>query len=257
MWEGRSNDTSAAQIREKVIDGMSRLDKWTDHMLVSKNGTNPNQGSCHITATSHPGPRRLAFSVERHPPRWDALHNCHIIPMYGYAYAFVPKWWMGCNSLRYYETLNKLGIQLWKDVWEFLDPLSQVCPPTGGSLLTYFGCFGGKIQPHQDNNHRSICSTAPKRSHGSLYLMSAFTDVKTKHQVTFRSTEKQRKGAIRVGIAWRWLSRRTYGFGDDYQQERKHCEVWDNCNELAAEKFPNSEKCREIFRVPVGERRRS
>ena len=54
-------------------------------------------------------------------------------------YTFSPKWWQGCNSLYHYPTLTELGVKVWNKGFPFLDPLSQLCPPTGGTLLTYFG----------------------------------------------------------------------------------------------------------------------
>lgn len=151
MYDTNCNDLSIEATKAFVVDKMTNENKWTDHLMVNKLGSNPKAGSCRITASKHPGPRRFAFSVERHPPRLCKRHRCNIVPLYGYSYSFNPKWWMGCNSLRRYKTLSELGIQLWMDAWDYLDPLSKICPPTGGTLLTYFGCFGGEIQAHQDN----------------------------------------------------------------------------------------------------------
>jgi len=303
MYKDNGGNESVDAIKEYVVEKMTQEDKWTDHLMVNKKGTNPSDGSCPITQTTHPGPRRLSFSVERHPPIVSSLHQCHIVPLYGYGFSFTPKWWMGCNSLRHYETINKLGIQLWKEVWEYLDPLSQVCPPTGGTLLTYFGCFNGKIPAHRDNSpsikadywhnsqmvgttvmvlslfddmHYDIVTMEPmtkgqkdykilKRfttSHGSLYLMSAFTDIESKHTAEFPQSwivdgkGKKKKGLIRVGVAWRWVSRRAFAFDHDYMGERKRCEVWHDCKQLALKRYPRCQKCQCNFDVPVGKRPR-
>ena len=115
MYKDNGGNESVDAIKQYVVEKMTQEEKWTDHLMVNKKGTNPNDGSCRITQTMHPGPRRLSFSVERHPPSWSPLHQCHILSLYGYGFSFTPKWWMGCNSLRHYETINKLGIQLWKE----------------------------------------------------------------------------------------------------------------------------------------------
>jgi hypothetical protein len=184
-----------------------------------------------------------------------------------------------------------------------MDPLSQLLPPTGGTVLTYFGCFGGEIQPHQDNapnmaipfHHNSqlvgstvLCLTlfdemeydfvslepetkgckdyvvekTFRTSHGTVYLMSAYDDFNHKHRARFpgrkrnREIKKERKGLIRVAVVWRWLGRRTFAFDVDYKGERKRCEVWDDCKQLAKEKWPNCTKSRDNFSVRVGKRPR-
>ena len=151
MYNSNGNGMSREEIRKYVVEKMKEEDVWTDHMMVNKNGSSPYAGSCRLTHTCHAGPRRLAFSVERQAPQFNKYFNTTLVPLYGYSLTFVPKWWMGCNSLRHFTTIAELGIQLWMDVYHRLDPLSQICPPTGGTLLTYFGCFDGTIQPHRDN----------------------------------------------------------------------------------------------------------
>ena len=93
MFEEDDNGLSLEETKKFVIRKTKVDNQWTDHLLVNRNGSNPHKGSIRITETKHAGPRRFAFSVERHEKQWSKLHKCHIVPLYGYSYSFTPKWW--------------------------------------------------------------------------------------------------------------------------------------------------------------------
>jgi hypothetical protein len=254
---------------------------WFDHFPVSLLGHNPAGGALPITQTTQPGPRRLALSAEIHGPFWSNYHNCSLEELYGYAYSFLPRAWMGCRSLRKYETIAKLGEHIWRLVRGKLDPVSQAFPPNSANLLFYFGAFHSRIQPHQDNapnmgidpQHNSqllgssvmvlnLCHEQVLEftsldggdtvgsfvcPHGSVYILGANDDLMNKHQAKFTG---KHVGKVRIAVVFRWLGRRTKVFCSDYGRRRQHVEVFYNIHKELLLKWPKCATSRANYELP-------
>jgi hypothetical protein len=151
MLDNRSAD--APKYTPKELQALVHSNpKWFFPLKVSTLGHNPRGGTKAITQTSHSAPRRAVASSEIHGPEYSKKYKCHTEGLAGYLQSnFTPICYMGCRCLRDYGSVAELGIRLWLLLWHYLDPVSQVLPPNGVSILTYFGLFDGKIPSHQDN----------------------------------------------------------------------------------------------------------
>ncbi len=270
--------------RDELVEKLSKERHWQDHFIVSVLGTDPSGGS-EVLAQSRTkkGPRRLSLSVEINGPKYSKRHKCHVEHLYAYSYSFVPRCWMGLRCMREhrYRAIAEIGVALWRIFRSELDPVSQVCPPTGASVLGYYGLLGGEINPHNDANPRT--PTLPENGsqllgssvmtlslfdsqcfqpwkdkkkidsfiteHGSVYILRMNDDLRYKHSSKFFGRGKER-GKIRLSIVYRWLGRRQPAFCSDYKGRRQNCEVWENPNKTVAEKFPHCSQSRDIFNVP-------
>jgi hypothetical protein len=273
--------------KEELISLISSDDNvWFDKFMVSKLGDNPAGGGVIITESDQPGARRMLLSSEVHGKRYSEFWQCNLEEGYGYSYSFLPKCWMGARCLRDYPHLTELVVEVWKQVWHHLDPVSQQCPPNAVGLLWYFGMFGGKIRPHQDAcvrmavdpSHNSqllgssvmcISLFSPQEfiltpvenndappvglfltEHASVYILSCQDDAKWKHRCQFPNgkTEKYRQ-KVRLAIVCRWLGRRTKMFCDDRHDWRRFREVYLRVDKVLEQKFPKNKKNKEIFKL--------
>ena len=90
--------------------------------------------------------------------------------------------------------------------------------------------------------------------HMTVYILSAFDDIKWKHQCRF---DKEHTSPVRLALVFRWLGRRTKFFERDYKGERQAMELIPFPNSALSEKFPWSEQCRQNFGVTrTGQRER-
>lgn len=263
--------------KETLIANISNDFVWYDHFPVSLRGTNPLAGHDLITRTDNPGPRRLHLSVAIQEPKYRPISSAHTQECYGYSYSITPLSWMGCRSMDQYPEIARIGYEAWTAVRAHLDPVSQQCPPTACNILHYFGAFGAFIRPHQDNcpnmqlpdykwNSQLLGSSVlvvnlfdsqmmklsdveTKREvgsflteHMSIYVLSAFDDIRYRHTTTFLGTKGANESKVRISLVYRWLGRRTKAFCGDYNGELRWCEYHPNPNAKVKAKFP---RCRE------------
>jgi len=218
--------------KETLIANISNDFVWYDHFPVSLRGTNPLAGHDLITRTDNPGPRRLHLSVAIQEPKYRPISSAHTQECYGYSYSITPLSWMGCRSMDQYPEIARIGYEAWTAVRAHLDPVSQQCPPTACNILHYFGAFGAFIRPHQDNcpnmqlpdykwNSQLLGSSVlvvnlfdsqmmklsdveTKREvgsflteHMSIYVLSAFDDIRYRHTTTFLGTKGANESKVR------------------------------------------------------------
>lgn len=280
MYKGEEKYTA-----QELVKFIANNRKWFDHFPVSVLGTNPNGGAMLLTQSQQSGPRRLALSAEIDGPKYSNFHKCHVEDGFGYSYSFLPKPYMGGRCLRDYKTVAELGVECWLRFVEYLDPVSQICPPNAANILYYFGAFGGKINRHQDNNpnmatdpaHTSqLCGssvmvvnffheqsiemvkdsnagTPPcdvfRTEHYSVYILKSWDDFLWYHGAQFTKLKDKCHNKVRVAVVYRWLGRRMKVFCNDYKGFRQNKEIWENPDKHIARKFPGSKKCQKMFRL--------
>jgi hypothetical protein len=108
-----------------------------------------------INESCHPQPRRISMSVTITPARHvDTTRHVdtgtgRIQDLYIYGAAGRPPADWRSRPLK--PEIAQLGEYLWKRLWHYLSPASQVCPPTGCQLLMYSSSLKAAIRAHKDN----------------------------------------------------------------------------------------------------------
>lgn len=232
-----------------------------------------------LTRTKQPGPRR--FNLHDTLPgseRFSKRFNCTIYEGYSYTLSFCMPYLYYGRPLDGFPALARLKLEVWKAVWEYLSPISKVCPPNGVQVLTYFRMFKNRINPHKDmnpdmqvdvkTNSQIIGSNVIVVSflasqffeflkearasgerygdsliteHCSIYILDPEDDVNFYHHARFgRGSERH---DVRVAVTLRWLGARKVYIGEDYKGscgDRRYQEAVDGVRKMIKEiKCPN------------------
>jgi hypothetical protein len=125
------------------------------------------------------------------------------------------------RSLEDYPEIAELKVAVWKAVYQYLSPISKVCPPNGVQMLTYFIVFWSRINAHMDMNPKMAIDpeTNSQIVGSSVIVVSFFAPQEflfTDRAKTCSSTGKKRK------TIWSFVTDHCSIYVMDPEDDSKH-----------------------------------
>lgn len=189
---------SKEDLEEYLVKEITRHEHVFFDPFPVPNGSNYKDGKTVITRTKQPGPRRLNLHDRLGEPKYSKLLNCTTYSGFVYTLSFCEPYQYYGKALCNYESIAALKLEVWKHVFDHLTPISKVCPPNGVNVLTYFSCFGSRINPHKDMNpSMAVDSNTNSQILGSnVVVISFFSSMNFLFTDIAKATKNQTKPKV-------------------------------------------------------------
>lgn len=268
--------------KQELVAFMTNDNNFFDHFPISRNGTNPIGGTVINTSSlTNKSPKRMTLFDKVTSLTHHNSYGCQIQDGYTYSNGSLDPFFGG-RSLQSCPAIASLKVAIWQKVYNFLSPVSRVCPPNGIQTLLYLGDFDGRINTHRDMNPRSrikgeknsqligssvivvsffdthvfeMCQAIGNKrfkvidsfltGHCSVYVLDPNDDKRFYHRTHFQAGNKA--GKIRYALTLRWLSSRGLYFGPNNANGLAHCMAVSCPKHVIKQHYSKSTKAQAIW----------
>ena len=253
-----------------------------DDIPYSRGGRNScSKGFDINTESKVASPRRLNLYDKVNDFQWDNKHKCSVQDGYSYTLSFTMPFFFGGRSIEQYPGIARLKVDIWKQVYHWLTPLSKVCPPNGVQVLLHPEEFRCRMPEHQDMDPNMKVSTqdnsqimgtsviivsffdqqevimtrktGEKHSflteHCSVYVLDPHDDNTYKHKTKFpKCADKNKPKGLRLALTFRWLGNRMKFFGPDNPNGLQYSQVVAQPHSTINKAYNKSENGRNLWK---------